>query len=232
MSETRESINSVSHIVEKNNQRWNSRFEFPLTKIPERYTGLQNSIALQVACQVSGIQFGICLLIRFNEGENLLREKPHPSVETEERFLMFIDNIELVDDRKGVVQRVGGFVGLHSFDQITNLGIRDPLYLSFKSGKFVFLNRLFSAHRKINRHVVLLGAGGEVPYDMVETGSQVMNDLPCQHTESWWNATVLMILKGLKENLVVVLWDSGIIAFIKEPLDLRVEIKDVLFGPV
>ena len=145
---------------------------------------------------------------------------------------MLIDNVEVVDDKQGIVKRAGGLIRLKSFNQFPNLGIRDPLYFSFKSGKFVFFDRFFREYRKINGHIVQLGASGKMPHNMVEAGSQVMNDLTCEHTESWWSDTILMVLNRLQQSLVVVLWDSGIIAFVKESLDFRIEIENVLFGPV
>ena len=205
--------------------------DFPPTEVPKRYTRLQYAIALKVECDFGGVKFGMCFLITVNDGLQRVWEQANTCVQTEQEFSMLIDNVEVVDDPEGTVRRIGGVIRLKSFDQNPNIGIRNLLYLSLKSGNVSFINRLFAQDRKINRHLVYLGASGEVPNDVVEAGSQMMNNFTSEHTELWWNDAILMVFNGLRKALKVVLWDSGVIAFIEEPLDFSIEIKDVLFGP-
>lgn len=112
MSKISESIHYPSRIVEQIHQTWNGRLNFPPTKIPERYTGLQHAIALKVGCHLRGVKFGMCLLVTFEDGLHGIQEYSRTSGRAENKFSVLIDNVEVVDDKKGIVERVGGFVRL------------------------------------------------------------------------------------------------------------------------
>ena len=106
-----ESINRIDGIVEQIHQTWNNRLEFAPTKIPERYIGHQCPIALKVACNLDGIKFWMRALVTFDDGLHLDREKHGAGGKTENKFSVFIDDVEVVDDPKGIVKRVEDFIG-------------------------------------------------------------------------------------------------------------------------
>jgi hypothetical protein len=57
-----------------------------------------------------------------------------------------------------------------------------------------------------------------------------MDDLVSENRKSGWDRQILMVLNCLMKQLVVVLGEKGVVAFIKEPRNFGVEIGDVLFG--
>ena len=168
MSQNLEFLDAHDSVVEKLRQSLNNRLDFPPTKIPERYTRLQGTVALKLICDLGGIKFRMLPLISFDDGLHLGREKSSAGPNTNNKFLVLINNIEVVDDTQRVVKRIGGVIRLKSFDQATCVGVCNSLYFSFKSFNVSFLDGPFLKDREVYGHVVLLGTGRETPNDMVE----------------------------------------------------------------
>lgn len=230
-SKSLESSDRLDRIVEQIKQSWNDRLESPPTKTLERYARHRRAIALKEVCDFGWIKFGVCPLITFDGFLHSPGENPRSSTTAEDKFSVFIDDVEPVDDKEGVIRRIGGVVRLKSFDHVDDIGVFDPLYFSFKSLNVFSLARLFIEYWKLNPFIFVRGSDGEMPNDMVEAGAKVMNDLSSEHVKSLGDSELSVILDCLQKQLAVVLWHNGVIAFLKESGDFRLEIEDVLFGP-
>jgi hypothetical protein len=230
-SNSLESLDRVDRIVKQLRQSWNNRLEFPPTKIPERYIGHQGTVVLEVVCDLGGIKFGMFPFIDLNDALHLGRKESRSSSRTDDKLLMFIRNVEVVDDQQGIVKRIGGVIGLKSFNKTKGIEVCDSCYFSFKKLAPVMIGRRFIENRELDFPDVFYRLDGEVPHNVVEARSQVMDDFSSEHAESRWNTKIPMILNSLAERLAVVLWDTGVVAFLKEDGDFGIEIVDTLFGP-
>jgi hypothetical protein len=72
----------------------------------------------------------------------------------------------------------------------------------------------------------------EVPDDMVEARSQMVNDLTRKHTEPERDRALTVVLDCLGNNLLVVIAEERVVAFLKEPGDFGLKVLDVLVGPI
>lgn len=232
VSQNLESLNRIDSKVEQILQTWNNRLNLTPTKIAERYCGLQGAVALKVVCYLGGIKFGMCPLITFNNALHIEGEHDRTLWDEELKFSMPIDDVEVVNDEQWMIDRIGGFIRLKSFDQGNHIRIRNRMYFSFKVRTSLMIDRFFLEHRKLDLPDVVLWAYRKVPNDVVERGSQLVNDFSSEDAESWWNDSILLVLNGLAKNLRIVLWNNGVVAFFKESLDFSIEIEDVLFGPI
>ena len=184
MSKNLELPNHVESVLVQLRQSWDNGLDFPPTKIPERYTRFRGTVGLEVVCELGGVKFRVFPLITFDDGTHLKGEISGSGSDAEDEFFVLIRNVKIVDNSERIVHRVGGAIRLKAFNQADDLGVCDFLYFSLKSGDVVFLDWLFRENRKLNRHVVLCGPGGEVPNNMVEAGAQMVNDLTSKHSES------------------------------------------------
>src|SRR6195256_642672 len=141
VSESRvESFHELDEIVAKLHQSWNNRLDFPPTKLPERYRCHELAIGLELERDSSAIHFGhsrYSVLIQMpciNFGDS-----KSPSSDTQHQLSMLFEDIHLVKDEEGTIDRVGGVVWLKPLDEVTNPGICDSLYFSFISLRALFI---------------------------------------------------------------------------------------------
>lgn len=222
--ESRELPNSHDRVVEQLCQSWNDGLDFLPAEILQRYGRMGHSVTLEMTCDVGGSKLGICPFVIFNDCLHLRGKAERPRRWKDNEFSMLVDNVEFVNYPQRIAERIGRVIRLNAIDKRTDADVCDSLYFSFiKFSTGVIAGSLIE-NRELDFANVFYWLDRKMPRDMVETGSQVMDDFTSQHTESWWNDTILMVFDCLKKNLVVVLRENRVVALFKEHPDLGIEI--------
>lgn len=229
-----EQLHHVDDVIVKLHQSWQDRLDFPPTKLPERYVRNQVAVGLELHSEQCFFLAGHRVYsVLVQHVRDVAGNHASASSEAEHELSVFVGNVHLVQNEKRTIERVGGVVRLKPVDQIADSGVRDSLYFSFVSGNTVFVgwpnfnNREFDSPRKISPVSLVR----ELPNDMIQTGSQVVNDLPREHAKPERDRAIIVIGDSLKKNLSIVLWNDGVFASLKKGIDFRLKITDVLVGP-
>jgi len=237
---TREQINPLEDCLVQLQERWDHKLCFPLAELGKRY--LRKDFGILIDCPTGQGPLGISnrfSLALLNDGTHCIdaRARGNKDVRTcgnNCEFPMLVESIHVMDDTDRVVFSIApSFVWLYALDEREDAGLGNSLYFSLVSGKFVFRTWLFPKDREFD---VVFGfqsifGAGKMPDDVVETGAQMMNDLPAQNGAIQRNNEILMVINGILPFLRIHIGYDWILARLEKSDDLVIEINDVLVGP-
>lgn len=230
-----ETVHALDGEILQQRQALYDRLCFPIDKIPERYVRQNLSVVVKVLLQRGGVQRRIAARI-VHIPHNLRPGNLEPSyARHDDKFPVFVHHVELMDYPKKGIFRDVSMVGLQSLDQIPDAGVGDSLYLSFVTGKHVRLRGPLFENWELDKLRFFAGSmrgTGKQPDDVIETRPVVMNNLSGQNGKTRRNGEMSVVLNLLQEKLSVVLAENWVFAFLKEPLNFRLQIEDTLFGPL
>jgi hypothetical protein len=227
---TLESLHDLPYYTVQKLQRWNDRLNFPPTKILERYLRNYLEIVVKIIFNFGGKSTAVIIGIRPEACGNLDSHRTG----TQDELSVLIDNVHIVNDPDRCIGSIRSVVWLKVVNESKNVGIRNPLYFSFVSGKCIFLDRLITENRKLDlpKAVAPVLIARKLPDDMVETGTQVVDNFTDEDAESRRYGEILMVLNSLKESLIIVLGESWVSARLKKGIDFGIKIDDILIGPI
>ena len=90
-------------------------------------------------------------MIRFKNSSHFSGKNSGTGCETDDKFLVFIDDVEVVDYIEGISRRVGGVIRLEPlYKRSRSGGFRDSRYFSFKKLAPVLIGRPFREDREFD----------------------------------------------------------------------------------
>ena len=240
LNQARKQIDSLNNRLMHLRQRWDNKLVFPLSELGKHY--LRKDFGILLDCFLSQSKLGhresFSLAILHNGANGIdacaRRECEIRATVNNGEFPMLIESVHVVDNADGIALGVApSLVWLQISDQGQNTGIRNPLYLSLISGKFLFRKWLFPKDRELNGVFMATPVVNtrEVPNDMVKAGSQMMHDLASQDTKTLGDSECSMIIDSILPFLSVRIGEDWVLAAFEKSDDLAVEITDVLVGP-
>lgn len=145
---------------------------------------------------------------------------------------MLVDDVPFIEFRKKVILRIGTHIRLYRFDDFF-CGSRNALYTSALTG----LNEFFS--RGANGELMASGMSSALffnksPHQMIKGGSKEVDDFPSKNCESGRRSKLPVSRKDIVKSIVLELFDYSVRVRVSqdEGSNLKIEILDVLFGPL
>jgi len=247
-----EAFNRINREIEQILERWDDRLVFPPTKLAERYLRGHLDLHLHVSRRTDSSYNPWPEFPRHLDSNSISlcssRNVEAHDVDSQDEFPVLINSVQIVDEPERVPTRIGSVVRLQSLDSCQRTGTGNALYFSAVTANFSFCNtarlRPFSKHGELN-----LGAGlclhigrGQLPCEVIEGGSEVVDDFTSKHTESRFDLVALDEVYEFVVSLPVFIGDDWLsCGYIHIQSDGRdgsqeignptVQLLDVLVGP-
>ena len=207
---------------------------FPPSRIVKRYLGNEFAIALELFYEIGGhgrvVAFIHHRLLHHPDGEH-----EGTSGRDDNQCAVLVNDVEIVNgEQLGIKGTGAGVVWLQPLDKLNNPSVSDSLYFSFVLGEHVRRRWPFFQDRKLNLRNVLPPVVGirKMPDDMVEARSEMVDNFAGEHAKPERDRELAVVLDCLRNNLLVVVAENRVFAFLKKPCDFSLKIEDVLLGPI
>lgn len=207
---------------------------FPPANVVKRYLGNELAIALELFYEIGGHGRVIAFIhhgpVHHSDGEH-----EGTSGRNDNQCAVLVNNVEIMDGEQQGIQRTGaGVIWLHPLDKLKNAGVGDSLYFSFVLGEHVRRRWPFFQDGKLNLCDVLPPVVGirEVPDNMIKARSEMVDNLAGEHAKPERDRELAVVLNCLRNNLLIIMAENRVFAFLKKPCDFSLKIEDVLLGPI
>jgi hypothetical protein len=254
---TSEGFNRISRETKQILERWDNRLVIPPTKLAERYIGghlnLHLHLSVRADCpNIPRFNFPRHLLSNRRELSGSQNVKPH-DVNGQDELPMLVNSVHIVNEPEWIASRISSIVRLQGLDSCQGRGIRDALYFSAVTAKFVFLNTAATSGTSLRpcvengefdlmRGICLEYGRGQLPSQVIERRSHMMDDLASEDTESSGDSLTYNELSQFIESFPIFIGDDWLFCdnvnvqssgrnWSQKLGDFPSERLDILFGP-
>lgn len=156
-----------------------------------------------------------------------------------DQLMVLIGDVEVVNDPKQMVApAVSRLIGLQREDECLGGGAH-ALYASLVTGNRLLLfdwvaNGIRITQEERESRVVGLPAvsKNELPRELIQTGSKVVNALGGEDAQARRDGPSEMLVKELLNGVVILFCDKAVSVWAKDQGNFRLDVADVLLGPV
>ena len=252
-----ERLNRIRCETQQIVEHWYDRLVIPFVKLAERYLSGHLDFHLHVRggaeqSHISGLNLPRQLLPDSTD-LSISHDIQVHDVNDQHQVSMLVDSVHVMDDPQGVARRIGSVVRLQTLDSCESRGIGDALYFSAVTAQFSFCRtaRFATGRGSLveHRELDLMGGlclrlgRGQLPCEVIESGSKMVNDFTSEHLESRLNSPVLQKIYEFLVSSPIFIgndWLSCRHIDIKgesrdggqKLSDLPIEVLDILFGPL
>ena len=227
-------LHDANHGILHSPQSLYDGLRLPPYKVAERYLGNELAVTLEISYEIGGRAERILAQVRPVTLHHVEGKFKGSGGGDDYQCTVLVHNVEFVNGKQNGIGGLKSAIWLNSLDEAENAGVCDSLYFSFVLGEHVRRRWPVLQDWKVNPSHMLLPVFDvrEVPNDMVQARSQMVNDLARKHTEPERDRALTVVLDCLGNNLLVIIAEERVVAFLKEPGDFGLKVLDVLVGPI
>jgi len=191
-------------------EKWDNRLKFPFDRLPERYIRGDLRVHLHVEYSRQGnlSNGNACLVYSHNAPQTRCFEVNAGRENDERQFPVFIGSVHVVDTPKQSISRLDTLVRLQVIDTCkSERSVGDALYFSAIESRFVWVSDgVVIKDGELDVPTNLLDAPtgfiGQLPSEMIETGTKMVDDLSREDGKTQGNRILPLGFQEFRSELL------------------------------
>jgi len=236
-----EALDNIAREAEQLRKKWSNRLRLPFDRLSERY--LRGDLSIHIHGRTKRDKLPLCFVFS-HESAYAAELEPNGGDEYAQ-FPVFVRNVHIVNQPKGIAERVGSMIRLKALDSCENGRARNPFHFSIVTlqpvflGTGIYFDGVDGVDREFDSDAMLLSKTGvgQFPNEMIQGRSKMVDNLSCEDAKTQGRITICMIPKYL-EGFEVAIGERWVSAHHfdsrqgrEQNSNFGFEITDCLLGP-